>query len=249
MSAFAWKRIALWGAATLAVGMVAGAGALGIAVAVIRPQLADVSALANYQPKLPLRVYTAEGVLIGEFGEERRELVRIEQIPQVMKDAVIAVEDARFYQHGGIDGIGLLRAIVANVLRGELHQGASTLTQQVARNVYLSSERTLSRKLSEALLAQRLEAKLSKDQILEIYLNQIYLGQRAYGFAAAAQAYYGKPLAQLSIAEAAMLAGLPKAPHSNNPVVNPRRAHAPKQYVFDRMLLGGFITDVQATLA
>ena len=180
-----WRqRVALWAGATAAAGAAVLLCIGGVALAVIYPQLPDVSALADYRPKLPLRVYTAEGVLIGEFGEERRTFTPIADIPQAMKDAVLAVEDARFYEHGGVDAKGLLRAALANLRHG-LHQGASTITMQVARNVYLSSERTLTRKTYEALLAYRLEHQLTKDQILEIYLNQIYLGHRAYGFAAA----------------------------------------------------------------
>src|SRR6185369_16377234 len=158
-------------------------------------------ALAVAYPKLPLRVYSTEGLLIGEFGEERRNLTPIKQIPQVMKDAVLAIEDSRFYSHGGVDYRGLLRAALANLGRVK-SQGASTITMQVARNVYLSSEKTFTRKLYEVLLTFKLEHLLSKDQILEIYMNQIFLGNRAYGFAAAAETYFGKPMKDLTIAEA-----------------------------------------------
>lgn len=235
------KALLKW--AALIVGGLVFAGVLlvGLAVALISPSLPDVKQLADYQPKLPLRVLTSDGVVIGEFGDERRQLVPLAQIPKSMKDAVIAVEDARFYEHGGIDTVGLLRATLSNMVHG-MRQGASTITQQVARNVYLSSERTFSRKLKEAVIALRLEQELSKDQILEIYLNQIYLGQRAYGFAAASEAYFGKPLKDITIAEAAMLAGLPKAPGANNPVVNPRRARARQLYVLERMKTLDFIT-------
>ena len=242
------KRIALWSAAGVGGALAAGLLAIGIALVLIAPQLPDVSSLANYQPKLPLRVYTADGALIGEFGEERRELVPIDKIPRVLKDAVLATEDARFYQHGGIDTKGVLRAVFAN-LSGGRAQGASTITQQVARNMFLTSERTVSRKLKEAILAWRLEDKLTKDQILEIYLNQIYLGNRAYGFAAAAQTYFGKPLDQITAAEAAMLAGLPKAPGTNNPVANPRRAVARQQYVIQRMVETGYLKPADAEAA
>ena len=192
------------------------------------------------RPKQPLRVFSSDGELLGEFGEERRNLTPFAAIPKVMKDAVLAVEDARFYDHGGVDYKGFVRAAVAS-LKGGRKQGASTITMQVARNVYLSSERTLSRKAYEILLSLRLEQQLTKDQILEIYMNQIYLGNRAYGFAAASDAYFGKPLANITIAEAAMLAGLPKAPGTNNPVANPRRARARQLYVIDRMQETGFI--------
>ncbi|RZL89752.1 MAG: PBP1A family penicillin-binding protein [Variovorax sp.] len=232
------------------VGAVALLFAVGAAttLAVMDSRLPDVSELSDYRPKLPLQVFSSEGILIGEFGEERRTLVPIAEVPKVLKDAVIAVEDARFYDHGGIDSKGLLRAVLANLKHG-MHQGASTITMQVARNVYLSSERTLTRKVFEALLAFRLERRLSKDQILEIYLNQIYLGQRAYGFAAASEAYFGKPLQDITLAEAAMLAGLPKAPGTNNPVANPRRARARQLYVIDRMQEVGAITVAQAAVA
>ncbi len=243
-----FPRMLFWGAAAMAGGTAALLCAVGIAVAVIYPKLPDVSELSDYRPKLPLRVFTSDGVLIGEFGEERRQLVPIGDMPKSLKDAVVAVEDARFYAHGGVDAKGLLRAVLANLRHGT-RQGASTITQQVARNVYLSSERTLTRKAYEALLAFRLERQLGKDQILEIYLNQIFLGHRAYGFAAASEVYFGKPLKQITLAEAAMLAGLPKAPHTNNPVSNPRRARARQLYVLDRMQEVGAITAAQAAEA
>ncbi|CAN7143310.1 penicillin-binding protein 1A [Variovorax paradoxus] len=242
------RRAARWSAIALGCGALVLLVAAVVAVASIYPRLPDISELADYRPKLPLRVYTVEGTLIGEFGEERRMLTPFASIPKVMKDAVLAVEDARFYDHGGVDYKGFARAAVAS-LKGGRKQGASTITMQVARNVYLSSERTLSRKAYEILLALRLEQQLSKDQILEIYLNQIYLGNRAYGFAAASEAYFGKPLQNVTLAEAAMLAGLPKAPGANNPVANPRRARARQLYVIDRMHETGFITAEQAAEA
>ena len=170
------------------------------------PNLPDISDLQDYRPKLPLRVYSSDGVLMGEFGEERRNLLPIRDMPKVMKDAVLAAEDARFFEHGGVDYIGVIRAGLANVGRAK-SQGASTITMQVARNVYLSAEKTYTRKIYEILLTFKLEHMLSKDQILEIYMNQIYLGNRAYGFGAASETYFGKPLKDISIAEAAMLAG------------------------------------------
>jgi penicillin-binding protein 1A len=242
------RRSALWGGAALAGVALVLLIAAAIAAAVIYPRLPNISDLSDYRPKLPLRVFSADGSLIGEFGEERRTLMPFAEIPKVMKDAVLAVEDARFYDHGGVDYKGFLRAAVAS-LKGGRQQGASTITMQVARNVYLSSERTLSRKTYEILLALQLERQLTKDQILEIYLNQIYLGNRAYGFAAAAETYFGKPLQKITIAEAAMLAGLPKAPGANNPVANPRRARARQLYVIDRMQETGFITADQAAKA
>ncbi len=247
-----WKRVllrlTLWtgGLALAAVSSIAII--IGVALAVAYPNLPDISDLSDYRPKLPLRVFSAEGVLIGEFGEERRNLTPIAQIPKVMKDAVLAIEDSRFYSHGGVDYRGLLRAALANLGRVK-SQGASTITMQVARNVYLSSEKTFTRKLYEVLLTFKLEHALSKDQILEIYMNQIFLGNRAYGFAAAADAYYGKQMKDLTIAEAAMLAGLPKAPSAYNPISNPTRARARQQYIIERMLENGYITAEEATEA
>ncbi|MGB4344805.1 MAG: penicillin-binding protein 1A, partial [Burkholderiaceae bacterium] len=208
------------------------------------PNLPDIDALATYQPKMPLRVFSADNVLIGEFGEERRSLVHYKDIPKVMKQAVLAIEDDRFYEHGGVDFWGILRAAVHNALGGS-RQGASTITQQVARNFFLSSEQTIKRKLYEVLLAWKIEKTLTKDQILELYMNQIYLGQRSYGFASAAQIYFGKKLNEITVAEAAMLAGLPKAPSANNPVVNPKRAKARQQYILQRMHDLGYITNAQ----
>ena len=236
-----------------ALGLAVAAGAalvlvIAVALAMAYPNLPDVSDLADYRPKLPLRVYSAEGALIGEFGEERRNLTPIEDIPDVMKNAVLAVEDTRFFEHGGVDYKGMVRAALANLGRIK-SQGASTITMQVARNVYLSSEKTFTRKIYEILLTFKLEHLLSKNQILEIYMNQIYLGNRAYGFSAASDAYYGKPLKDLSIAEAAMLAGLPKAPSAYNPIANPKRARIRQLYIIDRMEANRFITPEQAAVA
>ena len=222
--------------------------AVGLALAVAYPNLPDVSALSDYRPKLPLRVYAADHTLIAEFGEERRSLTPIKEIPQVMIDAVLAIEDARFYSHSGVDYKGMVRAALANLGRIK-SQGASTITMQVARNVYLSSEKTITRKIYEVLLTFKLEHLLSKDQILEIYMNQIYLGNRAFGFAAAAETYFGKPLKDVTVAEAAMLAGLPKAPATNNPIRNPERARVRQLYIVERMEQNGFITEEQAESA
>lgn len=220
--------------------------ALGaLAVVLIYPELPSLEALTDYRPKVPLRVYSEEGALIAEFGEERRAVVKINDVPKELKQAILAAEDERFYQHGGIDTMGVLRAALANLTSGGAKEGASTITMQVARNFFLSSEKTLKRKISEALLAIKIEHNLSKDQILELYINQIYLGQRAYGFAAAAQVYYGKPLNKLNTAEFAMLAGLPKAPSRYNPYVNLKRATLRQQYVLRRMNEIHFISDAQ----
>ena len=241
-------RVALWSLGLATAGVLSVLVLLAVALSVAYPNLPDISELSDYRPKLPLRVFSLEGSLIGEFGEERRQLTPIAQIPKVMTDAVLAIEDARFYEHGGIDYKGVLRAAIANLGRVK-SQGASTITMQVARNVYLSSEKTYTRKIYEILLTFKLEHLLSKDQILEIYMNQIFLGNRAYGFASAAEAYFGKDLKSLSIAEAAMLAGLPKAPSSYNPIANPKRARSRQLYIIERMLENGFINAEQAAAA
>ncbi len=215
---------------------VAGLLLLGYAAVIAYPRLPSIGALAAYQPKIPLQIYSAEGELIGEFGEERRAYVKIEDTPEKLKQAIIAAEDERFYEHGGVDYIGVVRAALANFAAGSARQGASTITMQVARNFFLTSEKTLKRKFSEALLSFKIERNLSKDQILEIYINQIYLGQRAYGFGAAAQVYFGKSLDEANLAEIAMLAGLPKAPSRYNPVANMTRAKQRQHYVLRRML-------------
>ncbi len=240
--AFLWLfGIALAGAASLVI-------IVAVALSVAYPNLPDLSDLSSYRPKLPLRVFSAEGVLIGEFGEERRNLTPIAEIPKVMKDAVLAIEDARFYEHSGVDYRGLIRAAIANLGRAK-SQGASTITMQVARNVYLTTEKTFTRKLYEVLLTFKLEHMLTKDQILEIYMNQIFLGNRAYGFAAASETYFGKPMKDLTIAEAAMLAGLPKAPSAFNPISNPKRARSRQLYIIERMEENNFITPAQAAQA
>jgi penicillin-binding protein 1A len=217
---------------------------VALALAVAYPNLPEISSLTDYRPKLPMRVFSADGLELGEFGEERRTFVPIGEIPQVMKDAVLAAEDARFYQHGGVDYKGVARAALEN-LRDARSQGASTITMQVARNFYLSTEKTFTRKIYEILLALKIESMLSKDQILELYMNQIFLGQRANGFAAAAETYFGKKLKDVTVAEAAMLAGLPKAPSAYNPIANPKRATLRQRYIIDRMFETGFITEAQ----
>ena len=241
-------RVALWSLGLATAGVLSVLVLLAVALSVAYPNLPDISELSDYRPKLPLRVFSLEGSLIGEFGEERRQLTPIAQIPKIMTDAVLAIEDARFYEHGGISYKGVLRAAIANLGRVK-SQGASTITMQVARNVYLSSEKTYTRKIYEILLTFKLEHLLSKDQILEIYMNQIFLGNRAYGFASAAEAYFGKDLKSLSIAEAAMLAGLPKAPSAYNPIANPKRARSRQLYIIERMLENGFINAEQAAAA
>ena len=241
-------RVALGVIGIMASLGVIGALILGFTLAMAYPNLPALDSLTDYRPKIPLRIFTADNVLIGEFGEERRNLVHIKDVPDIMKKAVLAIEDDRFYEHGGVDYWGIVRAALHNAAGGA-RQGASTITQQVARNFFLSSEQTLKRKIYEVLLAWKIEQSLTKDQILEVYMNQIYLGQRAYGFSSAAQIYFGKNLSDITIAEAAMLAGLPKAPSAYNPVVNPKRAKARQQYILQRMYQLGYITEDQFTKA
>src|SRR2546422_5837456 len=240
-----WFRFLAFPLALLAGLAVAAVLAVALVIVLAIPNLPSLDALTGYQPKVPLRVYSAEGVLIGEFGEERRAVVSIAEVPPQLKAAILAAEDERFYEHAGIDYIGVMRAAYANLVAGGRRQGASTITMQVARNFFLSSEKTLTRKLYEALLAFKIEHSLSKEQILELYVNQIYLGQRAYGFGAASQIYFGKALDKLTLAETAMLAGLPKAPSLYNPVANPQRAKQRQQYVLRRMNELGQISAVQ----
>ncbi|MGH6610360.1 MAG: penicillin-binding protein 1A, partial [Burkholderiaceae bacterium] len=200
-----------------------------------------IDALTDYRPKIPLRVWTADGILIGEFGEERREFVPLAEIPDELKKAILAAEDDSFYQHHGVDYAGLARAFVSNFASGRRGQGGSTITMQVARTFFLSSERSYMRKLYEIVLAYKIESSLSKDRIFEVYANQIFLGQRAYGFASASQIYFGKRLKDLNTAEIATLAGLPVAPAAYNPFVNPKRAKGRQQYVLARMLQLNYI--------
>jgi penicillin-binding protein 1A len=211
----------------------------------IVPNVPSIGAVTDYKPKIPLRIYTADKVLIGEFGEEHRDFVPIDQIPPMMKKAVLAIEDARFYEHKGIDWMGAARALKANVTGGFGAGGASTITMQVARNFFLSREKVLSRKLNEIVLAYKIEDALTKDQILELYMNQIYLGQRSYGFASAARSYFGKKLGDLTIAETAMLAGLPQNPARHNPAVNPKRAKLRQEQVLRRLRDLGDIDEAQ----
>jgi penicillin-binding protein 1A len=234
---------ALAGALGVAIaGTVAAALLLAFAFALAYSSLPSIDSLTDYQPRIPLRVWTSDGILIGEFGEERRDYVPIREVPKRVQQAILAAEDDAFYRHRGVDYVGLVRAVFANVASGRRGQGGSTITMQVARNFYLSSERSYLRKLYEIALAYKIESELSKDRILEVYVNQIFLGQRAYGFSAAAQTYFGKRLPELTVAEAAMLAGLPAAPSAYNPWVNPTRAKARQQYVLSRMLQLGFIS-------
>jgi penicillin-binding protein 1A len=210
----------------------------------VKPNLPALDAITDYQPKIPLRIFTADHILIGEFGEERRNFVPIGQVPDSLKKALLAAEDDGFYEHGGVDVAGALRAALVN-LRGGSTQGGSTITMQVARNFFLTREKTYIRKINEVMLAYKIEAELSKDEILELYMNQIYLGQRAYGFDTAANIYFGKPVKDITVAEAAMLAGLPKAPSAYNPVVNPKRAMQRQHHILKRMRSLHYITQAQ----
>ncbi len=246
-SSAAFRIIGGFFAVFIAIGL-AGFILLSLATVLAYKNLPPIDSLTDYRPKIPLRVYTADNVLIGEFGEERRNLVHINDVPLVMRQAILAAEDDRFYQHGGIDVLGIIRSALTNLVNGSAfgggHRvGASTITQQVARTFFLSSEQTYTRKFYEVLLAFKIEENLTKDQILEVYINQIYLGQRAYGFASAARVYFGKNLSEITPSEAAMLAGIPKAPSAYNPVVNPPRAKLRQQYVLNRMHELGFLTD------
>ena len=247
-------RVLAWIVGLGAAGAAGACMLVVLAMALAYRNLPPIESLTDYRPKIPLRVYTADGILIGEFGDERRAIVAINDVPRVMKQAILAAEDEHFYQHSGIDYLGVVRAAVNNLANGTFFgggrkQGASTITQQIARNFFLSSEQSYVRKFYEALLTFKIEDNLTKDQILEVYMNQIYLGQRAYGFASAERVYFGKPLKDVTVAEAAMLAGLPKAPSTANPVVNPKRARERQLYVLDRMHILGDLTDAQFAAA
>ncbi len=234
-------RLAAWLlAGLLLVGTAAGAAFLYV---VVLPTLPPVERLKEVRFQVPLRIYTRDGRLMAEFGEKKRTPVKIEDVPPLLVKAVLAAEDDRFYRHPGVDWQGILRAAWHLLLTGRKTQGGSTITMQVARNFFLSSEKTYLRKLREIVLALRIEQTLSKDEILELYLNKIYLGQRAYGVAAAAQVYYGKPLEELTLAQLAMIAGLPKAPSRDNPIADPRRAVERRNYVLRRMRELGYIDE------
>lgn len=222
----------LWTFITILFGL--GAGLSGIYL-YISPNLPAIESLREVELQTPLRVYSADNKLIGEFGEKRRDPVNMDQVPIALIDAILSAEDDAFYDHGGVDFKGLLRAVSQLVLSGEIQSGGSTITMQVARNFFLSREQTFSRKFNEILLAIKIEQYLSKQEILELYLNKIYLGNRAYGVKAAAQVYYGKELGQLNVAQIAMIAGLPKAPSTYNPIANPSRALIRRNYVLRRM--------------
>jgi penicillin-binding protein 1A len=225
-------------------------GLTGLLAAVLTAnRLPSIAVLTDYRPKVPMHVYTSDGVLIGEYGEERRSVVRIADFPEPMRQAILAAEDDAFYEHSGVDISGIVRAAIANLRAGGRAQGASTITMQVARNFFLTRERSYVRKIYEVLLTWKIEQALTKDQILEIYANQIFLGQRAYGFGAAAETYFGKPVGELTVAQMAMLAGLPKAPARDNPIVNPKRAKERQLYVLSRMHSLGYLDQAQYAAA
>ncbi|MES3025401.1 MAG: PBP1A family penicillin-binding protein [Pseudomonadota bacterium] len=231
-------------AALFAAGIIALVGAAAYYFIVVAPNVPEIGAVTDYKPKVPLRIYTADNFLIGEFGEEHRDFIPISKMPDMMKKAVIAIEDKRFYEHGGIDWIRALGAAKSN-MGGRFREGASTITMQLARNFFLSREKKVSRKLNEIALAYKIEGALNKDQILELYMNHIYLGQRAYGFGSAAATYFGKPLDKLSLAETAMLAGLPQNPARNNPAVNPKKAKQRQMSVLRSLRNQGQINEAE----
>jgi penicillin-binding protein 1A len=234
--------------AALVIGLALVAGlAVVLFVALTYPRLPSLETLTDYRPKVPLRVFSSDGQQLGEFGEERRSVVKIAQVPKHLQQAILAAEDANFYEHGGIDWQGVARSVIVNTTSGTIRGGASTITMQVARNFFLTREQTLLRKANEALLAIKIERSLTKDQILEVYINHIFLGERAYGFGEAALSYYGRPLNELNLGEYAMLAGLPKAPSAYNPIVNPKRAKERQLYVLRRMHELNMISDAEQT--
>ncbi|MDH5513066.1 MAG: transglycosylase domain-containing protein, partial [Gammaproteobacteria bacterium] len=241
-----WWQLALIGLfGLLATGVVM----LTLLALILTPTLPSLDDLSGAQLKVPMRVYTADGQLIAEFGEEKRIPVRIEEVPEMLVNAVLAAEDRSFFYHHGVDFAGILRAALHNLRTQSTSQGASTITMQVARNFFLSPEKTYTRKFKEVLLAFKIERELTKQQILELYFNKIFLGHRSYGFAAAAQIYYGKDLGQLSLPEMAMLAGLPKAPSRDNPLTNPENAYERRNTILKLMLNNGFIDEVTYTEA
>ncbi|MBV8044201.1 peptidoglycan glycosyltransferase/peptidoglycan DD-transpeptidase MrcA, partial [Pluralibacter sp.] len=222
-----------------------GAGSIYGLYKYIEPQLPDVATLRDVRLQIPMQVYSAEGELIAQYGEKRRIPVTLSQMPPTLVKAFIATEDSRFYEHHGVDPVGIFRAASVALFSGHASQGASTITQQLARNFFLSPEKTLMRKIKEAFLAIRIEQLLNKDEILELYLNKIYLGYRAYGVGAAAQVYFGKTVDQLTLSEMAVIAGLPKAPSTFNPLYSMDRATARRNVVLSRMLSEGYITQAQ----
>ncbi|MFI4940509.1 MAG: penicillin-binding protein 1A [Burkholderiales bacterium] len=239
------SRILLWGLGLCALIGLPIAVLIGYVYLVVIPNLPTLESVTDYRPKIPLRIYTSDKALIGEFGEEHRHFVPIKEMPDVMKKALLATEDAQFYEHGAIDAKGMARAALSDLTSFSAREGAGTITMQVAREFFLTKKKDIFRKVTEVVLSYRIEAALSKDQILELYMNQIYLGEHAFGFGSAAEAYFGKPIANITLAEAAMLAGLPKGPSTNNPIVNPKRAKQRQQHVLERMHDLQWISDAE----
>ena len=236
------SRVILW-------FLLAGLSGAGIVLSgfylYLQPGLPPVDEIRDVQLQTPLRVFTSDNKLIAEFGEKRRTPLTIDQVPQLQINAFLAAEDSRFYQHHGVDFKGLVRAAVELATTGQIQSGGSTITMQVAKNYFLSREQTFIRKFKQILLAVQLENELTKNEILELYLNKIYLGNRAYGLEAAAHVYYGKSDKDLSLAQMAMLAGLPKAPSAYNPLADPKRALARRNWILQRMKHLGFIDQPQ----
>ena len=226
-----------------------GAAGMTLWAISLLPELPRIESIDDLTLKVPLRVYSADGLLLAEYGDERRIPLAVDEAPEPLVNAILAAEDDRFYTHTGVDFVGIVRAMFVNIKAGSIEQGASTITMQVARNYFLTRERTYIRKAKEALLAFQLERLLTKDQILELYINKIFLGHRSYGFAAAARTYYGKPLADLTLAQYAMLAALPKAPSQINPLTNPEAARNRRDYVLGRMFELGHVTQQQHDMA
>lgn len=243
------RSLLIWGLGAVGLGFLLILLFVGYVYLFVIPNLPTLEAITDYRPKIPLRVYTADNALIGEFGEEHRNFVPIKDMPDVMKKALLAAEDAQFYEHGAIDTKGMARAIATDIVTLSFKEGAGTITMQVAREFFLTRKKFLFRKLTEILLSYRIEAALTKDQILELYMNQMYLGEHAFGFGSAAQIYFGKSISEITVAEAAMLAGLPKGPSTNNPIVNPKRARQRQEHILGRMHDLGWITDAQFTQA
>jgi len=231
---------------TLVVVTILGVGGY---VAVLLAKLPKVDRLADYKPPVVSQVYGDDGTLVGEFYLERRIVVPVNRMPRKLIQAFVAAEDANFYSHKGIDYLGIVRAAFKNLINMRKKEGASTITQQVTKTMLLTPEKKLSRKIKEAILAKRLEDKLTKDEILYLYLNQIYLGAGAYGVEAAAETYFGKSVDKLNLAEMAILAGLPKAPNAYSPIKNLARAKERQNYVLERMVAEGYITMAEAEYA
>ena len=225
--------------------VIAGVLVVCLVMLYIVPELPEIDTLRDVQLQTPLRIYSYDGALISEYGEKRRTPISIDDVPVSMIRAFLAAEDDRFYEHPGVDWQGILRAVINLVRTGEKSQGGSTITMQVARNFFLSREKSYLRKINEIFLAFKIESELSKDEVLELYLNKIYLGQRAYGVAAAAQVYYGSDISELNLAQVALIAGLPKAPSTTNPVSSPERARNRRNYVLGRMLEQQFISEAE----